>query len=377
MNGPLRSPGRRRYNFKRRSDAILYGSPYQKAAALVDLANDGGGIPEIILDLPNIQKVAKYYFMFVRFDIIWTLNYIALLTLNFFEKPLWCNKVSKVSCSNKDYYYLGDLPYLTDAGSLAFEGVTLVLLVVHTAFPVLYEGGSIYWSHRVNKLKVILLLIFTADLVVYILYLSPVAIHTLPFRIAPYLRVSLTSAIHTSLHIASGITSEILNTDLMVSVLFQGLTYKSGLIEINIPGSPMEQNDHSFGSLMYHVQGAYETVLSSWLEWLAHSTMCFVPYVSSVLQLLAKQVGAKDEMKNRILGKAFQLIDEHQRCGSLDKGQCIHLFEELKYYRMLPNISVEEFDTIFHELDDNDNFKLAWALEGCLHQHRNLRPLTF
>ncbi|GKA59477.1 hypothetical protein Tco_0758790 [Tanacetum coccineum] len=121
MDGPLHSPGRRRYNFKRRSDAILYGSPYQKAAALVDLANDGGGIPEIILDLPNIQKVAKYYFMFVRFDIIWTLNYIALLTLNFFEKPLWCNKVSKVSCSNKDYYYLGDLPYLTDAGSLAFE----------------------------------------------------------------------------------------------------------------------------------------------------------------------------------------------------------------------------------------------------------------
>ncbi|KAL6561514.1 mitochondrial thiamine pyrophosphate transporter [Orobanche minor] len=35
----------KKHLFNRRSDAIAHGSPYQKAAALVDLAEDGIGIP--------------------------------------------------------------------------------------------------------------------------------------------------------------------------------------------------------------------------------------------------------------------------------------------------------------------------------------------
>nr|KAJ0212974.1 hypothetical protein LSAT_V11C400182970 [Lactuca sativa] len=107
--------GRRAY--KSRSDAIAYGSPYQKAAALVDLAEDGSGLPEEILESPNIESSAKYYFMYIRFDILWTLNYFALVALNF------------------------------------FEGVTLIILVVHTLFPILYEGVQLYWKSHVNKLK--------------------------------------------------------------------------------------------------------------------------------------------------------------------------------------------------------------------------------
>ncbi|GKE24648.1 hypothetical protein Tco_1436160, partial [Tanacetum coccineum] len=110
--------------------AIINGSPYKKAAALIDLlealifcfqANDERGIPEEITDLQNNRTVANFYILFVSFDVIWTPNYFALIILNFFEKPLWCSSVSKVSCSNRHYYYLGELPYLTSAGSLAFE----------------------------------------------------------------------------------------------------------------------------------------------------------------------------------------------------------------------------------------------------------------
>nr|GFB09497.1 two pore calcium channel protein 1A [Tanacetum cinerariifolium] len=107
--------------FARRSDAIAYGTPYQKAAALVDLAEDGSGLPEEILDSPNLETAAKLYFVFIRFDIIWTLNYFALIALNFFEKPLWCSSVSEVTCSDRDYYFLGEIPYLNNTESLIFE----------------------------------------------------------------------------------------------------------------------------------------------------------------------------------------------------------------------------------------------------------------
>ncbi|GMP54565.1 hypothetical protein CsSME_00019699 [Camellia sinensis var. sinensis] len=71
--------------FRRRSDAITHGSPYQKAAALVDLAEDGVGLPEQILDQSSFETAAKFYFIFTRFDILWSLNYFALIVLNFLE----------------------------------------------------------------------------------------------------------------------------------------------------------------------------------------------------------------------------------------------------------------------------------------------------
>lgn len=48
-------------------------------------AEDGVGIPEEVLDQPSFEKSAKLYFIFIQFDILWTLNYFALLALNFFE----------------------------------------------------------------------------------------------------------------------------------------------------------------------------------------------------------------------------------------------------------------------------------------------------
>lgn len=49
-------------------------------------AEDGIGLPEEILDdEASFAEAAKFYFIFIRFDVIWSLNYFALLLLNFLE----------------------------------------------------------------------------------------------------------------------------------------------------------------------------------------------------------------------------------------------------------------------------------------------------
>ncbi|XP_059450959.1 two pore calcium channel protein 1A-like [Corylus avellana] len=191
MGGESSGSGVRRRGHYKHSDAIAYGSRYQRAAALIDLAEDGIGLPEQILDQSNFQNAAKLYFIFTRFDIIWSLTYFALIVLNFLEKPLWCTNYSTYSCDDREYFYLGQLPYLTGAETLIYEGITLILLVIHTFFPISYEGYHLYWRNPLNWLKVTCLLILVADILVYALYLSPVAFDYLPLRIAPYIRVVL------------------------------------------------------------------------------------------------------------------------------------------------------------------------------------------
>lgn len=369
-----------RRDYKRRSDAIAYGSPYQKAAALVDLAEDGSGLPEEILELPNIETAAKFYFIFIRFDIIWTLNYFALIALNFFEKPLWCSSVSEVSCSDREYYYLGELPYLTNAESLAFEGVTLIILVVHTLFPLLYEGGHFYWKSHVNKLKILSLLILMADLIVDVLYLSPVAIYSLPLRIAPYIRVVIfilnIRDLRDSLVVLAGMLGTYLNV-LALWLLF--LVFSSWLAYVIFEDTQQGTTLFvSYPATLYQMFVLFTTSNNPdvWIpaykssRW---SSIFFVLYVllgvyfvtNLILAVvydsfkceLVKQVGEKDRMRTRILKKAFDLIDE-KSVGTLDKEQCIELFEELNRYRTLPKISKEDFELIFDALDDSRDFKI-------------------
>nr|CAB3477933.1 unnamed protein product [Digitaria exilis] len=49
--------GSRQYH--RRADALAYGDRYQKAAALVDLAEDGVGIPEDVLNDTRFEKAMR------------------------------------------------------------------------------------------------------------------------------------------------------------------------------------------------------------------------------------------------------------------------------------------------------------------------------
>lgn len=48
-------------------------------------AEDGIGLPEEILEGASFEKAAELYFIFTRFDFLWSLNYLALVVLNFFE----------------------------------------------------------------------------------------------------------------------------------------------------------------------------------------------------------------------------------------------------------------------------------------------------
>ncbi|KAL4585328.1 hypothetical protein LXL04_009946 [Taraxacum kok-saghyz] len=367
-------------DYKTRSDAITYGSPYQKAAALVDLAEDGIGLPVEILDLPNIDTAAKFYFTFTRFEIIWKLNHFALIALNFFEKPLWCSGVSEISCNNRDYYFLGELPYLNNAESVAYEGVTLIILVVHTLFPILYGGGQLYWKNHVNKLKVILLLILVADLIVDVLYLSPVAIYSLPFRVSPYIRVVFfilnIRDLRNSLAVMAGMLNTYLNV-LALWLLF--LLFSSWLAYVIFEDTQQGTTVFmSYPATLYHMFVLFTTSNNPdvWIPAYKSSrwySIFFILYVllgvyfvtNLILAVvydcfkreLVKQVGEKDQMKTRMLSTAFHLIDERV-IGFVDKDQCIHLLEELNKYRTLPKISKEDFELIFELLDDSHDFKI-------------------
>ncbi|KAJ4823100.1 Two pore calcium channel protein 1A [Turnera subulata] len=366
--------------YTRRYDAITSGSRYQKAAALVDLAEDGVGIPEQILDQPNFERVAKLYFSYIQFDFIWTLNYFAMIVLNFLEKPLWCQNYSAHACNDRDYFYLGQLPYLTLAESVIYEGVTLLLLIAHIFFPITYEGSHIYWKNPLNQLKVLFLALLVADLLVYALYLSPVAFSLLPFRIAPYIRVFFfilsIRDLQKSILVLGGMIWTYLNV-LALGLLF--LLFSSWLAYVIFEDTQQGKVVFtSYATTLYQMFILFTTSNNPdvWIPAYKASrwySLFFVLYVllgvyfvtnlvlavvyDSFKGQLVNQVAESDRTRKRILKKAFNLIDKYN-AGHLNKEQCIHLFEELNNYRTLPKISSEEFELIFDELDDTHDFKI-------------------
>ncbi|KAL4281329.1 hypothetical protein GQ457_03G006550 [Hibiscus cannabinus] len=413
--GETSNGGGRRGRLFLRSEAITYGSPYQRAAALVDLAEDGVGLPEQVLDKSNFASAAKFYFIFIKFHIIWTLNYFALVVLNFIEKPLWCWTNGPYSCSDRGYFFLGQLPYLTATESIIYEVVTLILLAIHTFFPIFYEGSSIFWKRPLNRLKlntayflfnfqVACFLLLVADLLVFFLYLSPVAMYSLPFRVAPYVRVILfilsirycafllfmiSAFVHlifpcfvrlrelrTSIIILAGMSGTYLNV-LALWLLF--LLFASWVAYVMFEDTKQGKSVFtSYRTTLYQMFILFTTSNNPdvWIpaykasRWYA---LFFVLYVligvyfvtnlilavvyDSFKSELAKQVFEMDQNRRNILCKAFGLIDDHN-AGFLNKEQCIHLLEELHKYRSLPKISREEFELIFDELDDSRDFKI-------------------
>ncbi|RYR43366.1 hypothetical protein Ahy_A08g039791 isoform F [Arachis hypogaea] len=364
----------------RRSDAITYGSNYEKAAALVDLAEDGVGLPEQILDSSSFQSSSRYYFIFIKCNIMWSLAYFALIVLNFLERPLWCENYTKPSCSDREYFFLGQLPYLTNAECLIYEGLTVVVLIIHTFFPISYEGSRIYWRNAINLLKVFCLLVLIADMLVYAIYLSPAAFDFLPFRVAPYIRVILfilnIRELRETITILSGMVGTYLNV-LALGLLF--LLFASWvayvMFEDTIQGKTVFT---SYGATLYQIFVLFTTSNNPdvWVpaykasRWYCLYFIIFVllgVYFVTNLVLavvydsfkseLVKQVFEMDRMRRAMLEKAFNLLDTHST-GYLNKDQCIRLFEELNKYRTLPKITKEEFELIFDELDDSRDVKL-------------------
>ncbi|KAK9285308.1 hypothetical protein L1049_024499 [Liquidambar formosana] len=363
-----------------RRNAITYGSPYEKAAALVDLAEDGIGLPEEILDHSSFERAAKLYFIFTRFDFLWSLNFFALIVLNFLEKPLWCARYTVYSCSDREYFFLGQLPYLNGVESLIYEGTTLIVLMIHTFFPISYEGFQIYWKNCLNRLKVTFLLILVADLLVYALYLSPMAFNSLPFRIAPYIRVVFfilnIRELRASIVVLAGMLVTYLNI-LALGLLF--LLFSSWLAYVIFEDTQQGKTVFTtYGTTLYQMLILFTTSNNPdvWIPaYKASRWHClfFVLYMllgvyfvtnlilavvyDSFKSQLAKQVAEMDHMRKSMLEKAFKLIDKNN-VGYLNKEQCIHLFEVLTKYRTLPSISREEFEFIFDELDDSHDFKI-------------------
>ncbi|XP_052178154.1 two pore calcium channel protein 1A isoform X2 [Diospyros lotus] len=251
---------------------------------------------------------------------------------------------------------------------------------MHTFFPILYEGFRLYWKSHLNKLKVAFLIILVVDLLVYVLYLSPVAFYSLPFRIAPYIRVVFfmlnIRELRESVLILAGMLSTYLNV-LALGLLF--LLFASWVAYVMFEDTEQGKTVFtSFGTTLYQMFVLFTTSNNPdvWIPaYKASRWYClfFLLYVllgvyfvtnlilavvyDSFKSQLAKIVVQKDQMRKRILGKVFNLVDKYH-LGFLDKDQCIQLFEELNKYRTMPKISREDFGLIFDELDDSHDFKI-------------------
>ncbi|CAI0549730.1 unnamed protein product [Linum tenue] len=292
-------------HFYRRADAITYGSNFQKAAALVDLAEDGVGLPEQILDHSSFGTAAKYYFVFIKFDFIWTLNYFALILLNFLEKPLWCANCADDCCKDRGYFYLGQLPYLNTLETLIYEVVCLAILV--------------------------------ADLLVYGLYLSPVAFSVLPVRIAPYIRVVFL----------------ILSISWVAFVMFedteQGNTvftsYAITLYQMFVLFTTSNNPDVWIPAYKASRWYALFFVLYVLLGVYFVTNLILAVVYDSFKNQLVKQVAEADNMRKRTLMKAFSLIDKFI---NLDEFADLCHAIALRFQKEDVASCFEYFPTVYH-----------------------------
>ncbi|KAI3876336.1 hypothetical protein MKX03_032934 [Papaver bracteatum] len=373
-----------------RFNAISHGNPYERAAALVVLAEDGIGLPEQVLESEDYGKAAKIYFIFIWFNPLWFVNLFALTVLNFLEKPLWCEQYNSThSCNdNRDYFFLGQLPYLSVPQSLIYEGITLVILTLHTFFPLVYEGRHYFWKDHVYKWKVVFLLILAADVVVYAL----LPVNCIPLRVAPYIRVVFVILNFRDLRacfvLVGGMLVTYLNI-LALALLF--LAFSSWAGYIIFQGTQQGRTTfYSFGVTMYQMFLLFNRSNDPdvWIPAYKESrwySLFFILYIllgvfflsNLILAVvydrfkaqLASQVAKKDQLRKRILTKAFNLIDTYME-SMITKGQLYRLIEELNKFRSLPKMENEEVDHIFKELDDSRDLKINleefWKLSSAI-----------
>lgn len=364
-----------------RASAIATGNKFEKAAALVDLAEDGEGIPTEVLNQHNSERATKLYFVYTRLTLLWGVNLAVIILLNFFEVPLWCKGDFPDPCGSKTEFFLGDLPYLSRWGSLVFEVITLVILLVHTFFPILFMGSKLYWSDHLYIFKATLVVLLIVDTILNTIYVSPSgAISTLPFRMAPYIRVLVVATnipdIRYSIRTFVGILPDF--TDVAaLTLLF--LLFWSWLAYILF-----EDTNQGMEIFTSYPQTLYEmTVLFTtsnnpevWLpayKQSRFSSIFFILYIlvgvffitnlvlavvyDSFKGQLAEYLVGVAKKRTDILNTTFDLLDE-ERNGTLDLRQCSQLFTELNHYRTLPKISDDDMEAVFYAMDDSGDFKI-------------------
>lgn len=365
---------------QRADSSIGAADIYHKAAALVDLAEDDVGLPEEVLKQPNFEAAVRWYSIDMRLNTLWFLNLAALLLLNFFELPLWCEGISSEPCGNRETYYLGELPYLSRVDSFYYEVVTWIVVVVHTFFPMTYLGSNIFWRSRINLMKVVLMVLLGADILVYALYaFSSGSIIDLPFRFGPYLRVLLVvidartlrecvktmMAITRIMDIVVLFVLFLMFSSVLAFVLFEDT--EQGTVYFSTYGLTLYQMFVLFTTSNNPDcwLPAYKAIRSSCLFFILYilfgvyfitNLILAVVYDSFKEQLVAV---LKDQRRKRksVLQQAFNILDVESR-GFLDVVQCVSLFKALNKYRTLPKIEEENYETIFYVLDDSGDFKI-------------------
>lgn len=365
----------------RRGEAITKGNNFQKAAAMVDQAEDGVGLPPEVLEQPNFEEAAKLYFAYIRLDFLWDLNLAALLLLNFFEVPLWCKEKFPNPCGDRDKFFLGGLPYLTRYESLIFETVVLLILGVSTFFPIAIIGSKLFWKNKLDIARASLFLVLALDTVVNAIYVIPSGfIVSLPFRLAPYLRVALvvvnTRGLRDCMRTLVGVVPDFLNIAALLGLylLFSSwLAYV--LFEDTVQGKSIFT---TYTTTLYQMSILFTTSNNPdvWLPAYKSSrftSLFFILYIlfgvyfimnlilavvyDSFKGQLAKLLINEEDKRQRVLSAAFRLIDEQGR-GYLDVPQCAKLFKELNKYRTLPKIADDDMEAVFYALDDSGDFKI-------------------
>ncbi|KAI3942645.1 hypothetical protein MKW98_014232 [Papaver atlanticum] len=343
-----------------RFNAISHGSSYERAAALVVLAEDGIGLPEQVLESEDYGKAAKIYFIFICFNPLWFLNLFASTVLNFLERLLFPWPVAVPICSSVSH----------------LRGHNLVILALHTFFPLAYEGRNYFWKGHVYKWKVVFLLILAADVVVYAL----LPVNSIPLRVAPYIRVVFVILNFRDLRacfvLVGGMLVTYLNI-LALALLFSAFSSWAGYIIFQ--GTQQGRTTfYSFSVTMYQMFLLFNRSndLDVWIPAYKESRWYFLFFILYILlgvfflsnlilavvydrfkAQLARQVAKKDQLRKRILTKAFNLIDTYME-SMITKGQLSRLIEELNKFRSLPKIENEEVDHIFKELDDSQDLKI-------------------
>lgn len=364
----------------RSDDSVGAADRYHKAAAFVDLAEDDVGLPEEVLEKPSYENALHWYFIDMRLNLLWSLNLAALIILNFFEVPLWCEGSSSQPCGSSQDYYLGELPYLSRVDSFYYEVVTWLVLLAHTFFPITYLGSNFFWKSRVNLLKVVLLILLAADIIVYGLYaFSSGSIIDLSFRFAPYLRVIvLVVDVRTLRECVKTVAAIARCLDIVVLfVLF--LMFSSGLAFVLFEDTEQGRVYFStYGLTLYRMFVLFTTSNNPdvWLPaYKAFRSSClfFIIYIlfgvyfitnlilavvyDSFKEQLVTLIKEKRSKRKSILQAAFNILDVEKR-GFLDIVQIGSLFKALNKYRTLPKIEEENFEAIFYVLDDSGDFKI-------------------
>ncbi|KAG0562970.1 hypothetical protein KC19_9G186300 [Ceratodon purpureus] len=368
----------------RRGEAITKGDNYQKAAAMVDQAEDGVGLPMEVLEQADFEEAAKLYFAYIRLDFLWDLNLAALLLLNFFEVPLWCKGSFSNPCGDREKFFLGGFPYLTRYESLIFETVILLILGVSTFFPIVIIGNKLFWKNKLDLARASLFLILALDTVVNAIYVIPSGfIVSLPFRLAPYLRVALvivnTRGLRDCVRTLVGVIPEFVDIAALLGLylLFSSwLAYV--LFEDTVQGNIVFT---TYSTTLYQMSILFTTSNNPdvWLPAYKSSrftSLFFILYIlfgvyfimnlilavvyDSFKGQLAKLLINEEDKRQRVLGAAFSLLDD-QRRGYLDARQCAKLFGELNKYRTLPKIADDDMEAVFYALDDSGDLKINRA----------------